>query len=124
MSKSTTAIEWDSPSSPPSSEGEGEEPSPSPSLSLSSSSPRSSFQRDRHVTFLQMMYQMLPYHYQTQEINRLTLAYFVVSGLDILGALDSVDKNAVADWVLSLQACPVDGENSGVSMVPELLSFQ
>uniref|UniRef100_A0A2P2LGJ6 Geranylgeranyl transferase type-1 subunit beta isoform X2 n=1 Tax=Rhizophora mucronata TaxID=61149 RepID=A0A2P2LGJ6_RHIMU len=112
MSKSTTAIEWDSPSSPPSSEGEGEEPSPSPSLSLSSSSPRSSFQRDRHVTFLQMMYQMLPYHYQTQEINRLTLAYFVVSGLDILGALDSVDKNAVADWVLSLQACPVDGVSS------------
>ncbi|KAL1542217.1 protein geranylgeranyltransferase type I [Salvia divinorum] len=26
--------------------------------------------------------------YQGQEINRLTLAYFVISGLDIFGALD------------------------------------
>ncbi|KAK9913483.1 hypothetical protein M0R45_037297 [Rubus argutus] len=64
------------------------------------------FQRDKHVAFLEMMYQLLPHHYQTQEINRLTLAYFVVSGLDLLAALDRIDKDAVADWVLSLQAHP------------------
>ncbi|XP_021813917.1 geranylgeranyl transferase type-1 subunit beta isoform X2 [Prunus avium] len=65
------------------------------------------FERDRHVTFLQMMYQLLPSPYQSQEINRLTLAYFVISGLDLLNALDGlVDKDAVATWVLSLQAHP------------------
>lgn len=48
------------------------------------------FDRDRHVAFLEMMYNLLPSPYQIQEINRLTLAHFVVSGLDILGALDRV----------------------------------
>lgn len=48
------------------------------------------FDRDRHILYLQMMYQLLPSPYQGQEINRLTLAYFVISGLDILHALDQV----------------------------------
>ncbi|RXH94443.1 hypothetical protein DVH24_024127 [Malus domestica] len=65
------------------------------------------FERDRHVTFLQMEYQLLPSAYQSQEINSLTLAYFVISGLDLLAAPDRlVDKEAVAKWVLSLQAHP------------------
>ncbi|TQD85187.1 hypothetical protein C1H46_029275 [Malus baccata] len=65
------------------------------------------FERDRHVTFLQMEYQLLPSPYQSQEINSLTLAYFVISGLDLLAAPDRlVDKEAVAKWVLSLQAHP------------------
>ncbi|KAJ7975821.1 Geranylgeranyl transferase type-1 subunit beta [Quillaja saponaria] len=77
---------------------------PEPSLSFSSSS--ENFDRDRHVRFLQMMYQLLPSVYQSEEINRLTLAYFIISGLDILGALDRVDKDAVVGWVLSLQVHP------------------
>ncbi|KAI9083382.1 hypothetical protein K1719_034596 [Acacia pycnantha] len=73
----------------------------------SPSSPASAiFDRDRHITFLLMMYQLLPSPYQLQEINRLTLAYFVISGLDILGAVDQVDKDAVANWVLSFQVRP------------------
>ncbi|CAA0836775.1 Geranylgeranyl transferase type-1 subunit beta [Striga hermonthica] len=64
------------------------------------------FKRDRHVLFLQMMYQLLPSAYQDQEINRLTLAYFVVCGLNILSALDRIDKEEVINWVLSLQAHP------------------
>lgn len=48
------------------------------------------FEREKHVTYLQMMYQLLPHQYQTQEINRLTLAYFVVAGLDLLRSLDCV----------------------------------
>ncbi|KAL3655862.1 hypothetical protein CASFOL_000258 [Castilleja foliolosa] len=64
------------------------------------------FERDRHIFYLEMMYQMMPSAYQGQEINRLTLAYFVVSGLDILSALDRIDKEAVINWVLSLQAHP------------------
>ncbi|KAF3433729.1 hypothetical protein FNV43_RR24832 [Rhamnella rubrinervis] len=76
----------------------------------SPSSSSMSFERDRHVRFLEMMCQLLPSEYQTQEINRLTLAYFVISSLDLLGALDRVDKDAVAKWVLFFQALP--GSNS------------
>ncbi|XP_010554601.1 PREDICTED: geranylgeranyl transferase type-1 subunit beta [Tarenaya hassleriana] len=64
------------------------------------------FEKDRHVMFLEMMYELLPYHYQSQEINRLTLAHFVISGLRFLGAIDRVDKDVVASWVLSFQARP------------------
>lgn len=66
--------------------GDSSEASPSSPSSRSSEI----FDKDRHVTFLDMMYQLLPSPYQIQEINRLTLAYFVISGLDILGALDRV----------------------------------
>jgi geranylgeranyl transferase type-1 subunit beta len=48
------------------------------------------FERDRHVAYMEMMYQLLPSPYETQEINRLTLAYFVISGLHLLSALDRV----------------------------------
>jgi hypothetical protein len=48
------------------------------------------FERDRHVVYMEMMYQLLPSPYGTQEINRLTLAYFVISGLHLLSALDRV----------------------------------
>lgn len=50
----------------------------------------SSFKRDLHVRFLQMMMENLPLEYELQDINRLTLAYFVISGLDILGVMGSV----------------------------------
>ncbi|GAB4836597.1 hypothetical protein Ancab_001510 [Ancistrocladus abbreviatus] len=73
------------------------------------------FKRDRHVRFLEMMYELLPSEYEAQEINTLTIAYFVLSSLDILDALDSINKQAVANWVLSFQDHPRnEGElNSG-----------
>lgn len=58
--------------------------------------------------FLQMMYQLLPEPYQSQEINRLTLTYFIIVGLDILGQLHCVEKEAIVNWVLSLQYHPKD----------------
>lgn len=85
---------------PPSSSEEEQETSPRPSSLV--------FDKDCHVTYLQMMYHMLPHHYQSMEINRLTLAYFVISGLHILDSLHLVDKDAVVNWVLSLQAHPGD----------------
>ncbi|KAL1542219.1 protein geranylgeranyltransferase type I [Salvia divinorum] len=53
-----------------------------------------SFEKDRHILYLEMMYQLLPAPYQGQEINRLTLAYFVISGLDIFAALDRVSPTS------------------------------
>ncbi|KAA8534224.1 hypothetical protein F0562_031583 [Nyssa sinensis] len=52
------------------------------------------------------MCQLLPSVYQGQEINCLTLAYFAISALDLLDALDCVDKEGVIGWVLSLHAHP------------------
>ncbi|XP_077216062.1 prenyltransferase family protein isoform X2 [Tasmannia lanceolata] len=66
----------------------------------------SSFEKDRHIYFLEMMFDTIPSMYQEQEINRLTLAYFAISGLHILSALDRVDKDRVANWVLSFQSHP------------------
>lgn len=48
------------------------------------------FDRNRHIMYLQMNYEILPSGYEGQEINRLTLAYFIISGLHILHALDHV----------------------------------
>ncbi|GMH10700.1 hypothetical protein Nepgr_012541 [Nepenthes gracilis] len=80
-----------------------------------SSSINCSFDRHRHVRFLEMMNEILPGEYQSQEINTVTLAYFVLSSLDIIDALDTINKEAVATWVLSFQARPgnEDGLNSG-----------
>ncbi|CAH9133394.1 unnamed protein product [Cuscuta epithymum] len=64
------------------------------------------FDRDRHICYLRMMLEVLPAKYQGQEINRLTLAYFAISGLDILDGLHLVDKEGVINWVLSLHAHP------------------
>lgn len=64
------------------------------------------FDRDRHIRYLEMNYQLLPSPYEAQEINHLTLAYFIISGLHILQALDRVDREAVINWVLSMQAHP------------------
>ncbi|KAK6933186.1 PFTB repeat [Dillenia turbinata] len=64
------------------------------------------FEKDRHLWYLHMMYEILPSLYQDQEINRLTLAYFVISSFNVLDALDQVDKEGVVNWVLSFQAYP------------------
>ncbi|KNA15005.1 hypothetical protein SOVF_102210 [Spinacia oleracea] len=61
------------------------------------------FDKERHVRFLDMMYELLPSDYESQEINHLTLAYFSLSSLDIIGSLDRVDKKAIVAWVLSFQ---------------------
>jgi prenyltransferase beta subunit len=44
-----------------------------------------------------------------QEVNRLTLAYFVLNSLNVLGQLDQgdlVDKKKTIDWIYSLQVVP------------------
>ncbi|KAK2976842.1 hypothetical protein RJ640_009293 [Escallonia rubra] len=83
-----------------------EDSPPGSSPDSNSPSRAESFDRDRHVFFLQMMYQLMPSQYQGQEINRLTLAYFAVSGLHILRSVDSLHKEEIISWVLSLQAHP------------------
>ncbi|KAJ3693676.1 hypothetical protein LUZ60_009156 [Juncus effusus] len=65
---------------------------------------------ERHIAFSQMMLDELPAKYASQEINRVTLAYFAVSSLALLRSLHLVDKDEIARWVLSFQAKPNDSE--------------
>lgn len=39
---------------------------------------------------------------------RLTIAFFALSGLDVLDALDVVDKSALIEWIYSLQVLPTE----------------
>ncbi|XP_058736631.1 geranylgeranyl transferase type-1 subunit beta-like [Vicia villosa] len=72
-------------------------------MSSSEASSLQTMNKDLHITFTEMMYNLLPNPYESQEINHLTLAYFVISSLDILNALQNVEKEAIANWVLSFQ---------------------
>jgi geranylgeranyl transferase type-1 subunit beta len=65
------------------------------------------FDKDKLVKFFMRSLFVIPNHYQSQDPNRLTLLYFTISGLDILGALDKVDnKERIIDWIYSLQVLP------------------
>ncbi|KAF8046839.1 hypothetical protein N665_3384s0002 [Sinapis alba] len=104
MSETTVhgeAIEWEESEDEDSDDSEEEEYTSPPQPPSSAN-----FDKDRHLVYLEMMYELLPYHYQSQEINRLTLAHFIISGLHFIGARDRVDKDVVANWVLSFQALP------------------
>lgn len=40
--------------------------------------------------------------------TRLTIVFFALSGLDVLDALDAVDKNVMIEWIYSLQVLPTE----------------
>lgn len=62
--------------------------------------------KTRHIKFLHRLLQVLPEATSSQETSRMTIAYFSISGLDILGALDSLDqtnKTNIINWIYNLQ---------------------
>jgi len=65
-----------------------------------------SFERERHIKFLLACIKMLPTQYSNLDSNRLTLSYFVIAGLDLLGEIDRVDKQSIISYVYSLQILP------------------
>ncbi|GAU17803.1 hypothetical protein TSUD_171920 [Trifolium subterraneum] len=93
-------------------------------MSSSETSMETTIDKDLHVTFTHMMYHLLPNPYESQEINHLTLAYFVISSIDILNSLHLVEKEAVVNWVLSFQVRPgtTDDPNNGMQMKFHLAS--
>eukprot|EP01119_Soliformovum_irregulare_P019623 TRINITY_DN625_c0_g1_i1.p1 TRINITY_DN625_c0_g1~~TRINITY_DN625_c0_g1_i1.p1 ORF type:complete len:337 (+),score=22.79 TRINITY_DN625_c0_g1_i1:3-1013(+) len=56
--------------------------------------------------YLHHMYNVLPTPYASQDSNRLTLLYFVVAGLDILGELDRVNKEQLVSYIYAQQVLP------------------
>ena len=77
------------------------------------------FNRKNQVRFLNHMLNVLPAPYSSQESNRLTLIYFVVGGLEILGELEKVNKTKIVDYVYSLQVVP-DKDQPGIFLNPSL----
>lgn len=77
------------------------EPKPTPTQTASDE-----INKTLHVKFMHYMYHVLPEPYSSQDCNRLTLMYFVIGGLDLLGELDKYDKKNIIEFVYNLQVHP------------------
>ena len=54
--------------------------------------------RDDHINFMLMMLHGLPSSAQIHDPNRLTMAYFTISGLDLLNGLQQVSLFYFLPW--------------------------
>ena len=83
-------------------------PYDAPEMSFSSPPDRSTFSRDRHVKYwLRCLKTFLPNLYTSNDSNRMTLALFTISALDLLGVLhdhtSAADRQAYIDWIYLCQ---------------------
>ena len=73
-----------------------------------SSPDRSVFHKERHIKYwLRCLKTHLPTAYTPNDSQRMTLAFFILSALDLLGALEthttSAERTEYADWILRCQ---------------------
>src|SRR4051812_26624817 len=59
-----------------------------------------------HKGFFANHLNVLPGPYASQDANRVTLAYFVISSLDLLDATDKWDRPKLIDWIYAQQILP------------------
>lgn len=65
------------------------------------------FQREKHIKFLLRHLTILPTEYTGLDSNKMTLIYFIVSSLDVMGELDRIpNKQSIVDFVYSCQVLP------------------
>nr|XP_022333798.1 geranylgeranyl transferase type-1 subunit beta-like isoform X1 [Crassostrea virginica] len=72
------------------------------------------FLKPKHIKFFERCLHILPSRYCSLDTNRMTIAFFALSGLDLLNALESIEKqkNHIVEWIYSLQILPnKDGSN-------------
>ncbi|XP_002732865.1 geranylgeranyl transferase type-1 subunit beta-like [Saccoglossus kowalevskii] len=83
---------------------------------MASDAVRQDFWREKHVKFFRRCLNVLPEQYSSLDTNRLTIAFFALSGLDVLDALDVIEKEkeSIIDWIYSLQVLP-DDTNKNIS---------
>ncbi|MCJ1386008.1 Geranylgeranyl transferase type-1 subunit beta [Xylographa soralifera] len=77
-------------------------------MSLSNVPERSAFARDRHVKYwLRCLKTFLPHLYTSNDSNRMTLALFTLSALDLLGVLHEYttpsERSHYIDWIYHCQ---------------------
>ncbi|CDR99182.1 related to Type I protein geranylgeranyltransferase beta subunit [Sporisorium scitamineum] len=67
----------------------------------------SRFELKKHTSFLLRCLRLLPQPYTSADDQRMTLGYFAISGLDLLGALDKIppqEKTELIEWVYDQQS--------------------
>ncbi|GAM17726.1 hypothetical protein SAMD00019534_009010, partial [Acytostelium subglobosum LB1] len=66
------------------------------------------FELEKHVKHFKMCLNALPSPYSRGMVNHMSLVYFVVSGLDLLGRLDtvSIPKQDIINWIYTHQVQP------------------
>ncbi|ORX34942.1 terpenoid cyclases/protein prenyltransferase alpha-alpha toroid [Kockovaella imperatae] len=69
---------------------------------------QTTFKRNGHVNFFLRCLQALPASGTSQDANRITIAYFCLSGLELLGALEdkttAQQRDAWIEWIWSLRS--------------------
>ena len=80
---------------------------PRPPAAAFSPSP---FLLEQHARFFAVHLATLPSAAQSLDLNRMTLAYFAASGLDLIGRLP--DRQALIEWIYSLQVLPGPGDST------------
>lgn len=64
------------------------------------------FDKEINVGMFRRFLNIFPVQYQSLDPNRMTILYFAVSAMDILGELDKVDKQGTIEWVYAQQVQP------------------
>lgn len=64
--------------------------------------------RDKHVKYFKRILHVIPGQFSSLDTHRMTLAFFALSGLDLLDALAEIEKDreAIVEWIYSLQVLP------------------
>ncbi|CAH1408152.1 unnamed protein product [Nezara viridula] len=64
--------------------------------------------RREHIRYLKQFLKLLPDTLSSYDSTRLTIAFFSISGLDVLDALDEIkdSKENICNWIYSLQILP------------------
>ncbi|XP_068127776.1 geranylgeranyl transferase type-1 subunit beta isoform X1 [Hyperolius riggenbachi] len=70
------------------------------------------FLPDRHVRYFQRSLQALPEQCASLETSRLTIAFFALSGLDMLDSLNVLNKVEIVEWIYSLQVLPTEDKSN------------
>ncbi|KAF4524457.1 hypothetical protein B566_EDAN011880, partial [Ephemera danica] len=68
-----------------------------------------------HAQYFRRYLQLMPSQAASQDCQRLTIAFFSISGLDVLNRLDLLnesEKKDIIEWVYRLQVLPDDDETS------------
>ncbi|KAF2359125.1 PFTB repeat [Trinorchestia longiramus] len=74
------------------------------------------FLKKRHIAFLRRCLSILPQSAVSYDTSRMTVLFFALSGLDILGALEEIPKNEceeIIEWIYTLQLTSSDGHKYG-----------
>lgn len=63
------------------------------------------FHRERHVQYFLRCLKILPSHVEHYDSVRLSIAFFALSGLDVLDALDQIasQRENIINWIYHLQ---------------------